>query len=295
MMKVRKLGMSRRSVVIAAAAIATVISLGIGANAALNKISNDARQAVFNIGHGGSEKDVTGSVTSSSRVALVIGNGRYPDASAPLTQPINDARALTAALRDDGFEVEVVEDGTKEDMRRAIDRLKAKVRRDTVVMLFYSGYGIQAGRASYMIPVDAAIWKEGDVRRQGTSVEALLDALKDKGARASLVVLDASRRNPFERRFRTYSHGLGAIDAPQNALILSSATPGRVIDDAKSENSALVTELLKSMNAQSAGAEQVFARTRIAVSRSSEGQQVPTVSSSLIEEIRFGATGKSGS
>jgi uncharacterized caspase-like protein len=294
-MKVRKLGMSRRSVVIAAAAIATVISLGIGANAALNKISNDARQAVFNIGHGGSEKDVTGSVTSSSRVALVIGNGRYPDASAPLTQPINDARALTAALRDDGFEVEVVEDGTKEDMRRAIDRLKAKVRRDTVVMLFYSGYGIQAGRASYMIPVDAAIWKEGDVRRQGTSVEALLDALKDKGARASLVVLDASRRNPFERRFRTYSHGLGAIDAPQNALILSSATPGRVIDDAKSENSALVTELLKSMNAQSAGAEQVFARTRIAVSRSSEGQQVPTVSSSLIEEIRFGATGKSGS
>ena len=287
--------MSRRSVVIAAAAIATVISLGIGANAALNKISNDARQAVFNIGHGGSEKDVTGSVTSSSRVALVIGNGRYPDASAPLTQPINDARALTAALRDDGFEVEVVEDGTKEDMRRAIDRLKAKVRRDTVVMLFYSGYGIQAGRASYMIPVDAAIWKEGDVRRQGTSVEALLDALKDKGARASLVVLDASRRNPFERRFRTYSHGLGAIDAPQNALILSSATPGKVVDDAKSENSALVTELLKNMNAQGASAEQVFTRTRISVSRNSEGQQVPTVSSSLIEDIRFGAVAKSGS
>jgi uncharacterized caspase-like protein len=293
-MKVRKLGVSRRSVVIASAAIATVISLGLGANAALNKISNDARQAVFNIGYGGSDKDVTGSVTSSSRIALVIGNGRYPDASAPLTQPINDARALTAALRDDGFEVDVVEDGTKEDMRRAIDRLKAKVSRDTVVMLFYSGYGIQAGRESYMIPVDAAIWKEGDVRRQGTSVEALLDALKDKGARASLVVLDASRRNPFERRFRTYSRGLGAIDTPRNALILSSATPGKVIDDAKAENSALVTELLKNMNAQSAGAEQVFARTRIAVSRTSEGQQVPTVSSSLIEDIRFGAA-KSGS
>jgi uncharacterized caspase-like protein len=294
-MQVRKRGVSRRSAVIGAAAVATVISLGIGANAALNKISNDARQAVFNIGHGGSEKDVTGSVTSSSRIALVIGNGRYPDASAPLTQPINDARALTTALRDDGFEVEVVEDGTKEDMRRAISRLKAKVSRDTVVMLFYSGYGIQAGRESYMIPVDAAIWKEGDVRRQGTSVEVVLEALKDKGARASLVVLDASRRNPYERRFRTYSRGLGAIDAPQNALILSSATPGKVIDDARAENSALVTELLKSMNAQSAGAEQVFTRTRIAVSRVSEGQQVPTVSSSLIEEIRFGTSGKSGS
>jgi uncharacterized caspase-like protein len=292
-MKLRNLGASRRSLVIAAAAVAAVISLGIGANAALNKISNDARQAVFNISYG-SDKDVTGSVASSSRIALVIGNGRYPDASAPLTQPINDARALTTALRDDGFEVEVVEDGTKEDMRRAIDRLKAKVNRDSVVMLFYSGYGIQAGRESYMIPVDAAIWKEGDVRRQGTSVEAVLEALKDKGARASLVVLDASRRNPFERRFRTYSRGLGAIDAPRNALILSSATPGKVIDDAREENSALVSELLKNMNAQGVGAEQIFTRTRIAVSRHSEGQQVPTVSSSLIEDIRFGAV-KSGS
>lgn len=295
-MTLRSPGGSRRSAMIAVAAVGTVISLGIGANAALNKISNDARQAVFNIGQSGPDKDVTGSVvTKSSRVALLIGNGRYPDASAPLAQPINDARSLATALREDAFDVEVVEDATKDDLRGAIDRLKAKVRRDTVVMLFYSGYGIQAGRESYMIPVDATIWKEGDVRRQGTSVETVLEQLKDKGARASLVVLDASRRNPFERRFRTYSRGLGAIEAPQNALILSSATPGKVIDDAKAENSALVTELLKHMNTQDAGAEQVFTRTRIAVSRVSEGQQVPTVSSSLIEEIRFGASTRSGS
>ena len=289
-MNLRNLGVSRRSLVIAAAAVATVISLGIGANAALNKISNDARQAVFNIGGQAVERD-----TGLSRVALVIGNSRYPDASAPLAQPINDARALTAALRQDGFEVDVVEDANKEDLRRAVDRLTSKVKHDSVVMLFYSGYGIQAGRESYMIPVDATIWKEGDVRRNGTSVESVLDALKDRGARASLVVLDASRRNPFERRFRTFSHGLAAIDAPHNALILSSATPGKVIDDSKAENSVLVTELLKSMNAQAASAEQVFTRTRIAVSRNSEGQQVPTVASSLIEEIRFGSIAKSGS
>jgi uncharacterized caspase-like protein len=284
-MKLSGLGISRRSLVIAAAAVATVISLGLGANAALNKISNDARQAVFNIGDLATDKGVG----RSSRLALVIGNGRYPDANAPLTQPINDARALTAALRQDGFEVDVVEDATKEDMRRAVDRLKSKVQRDSVVMLFYGGYGIQAGRESYMIPVDAAIWKEGDVRRHGTSIENVLDALKERGARASLVVLDASRRNPYERRFRTYSHGLAAIDAPQNALILSSATPGKVVDDSKDENSSLVAELLKNMDTQGASAEQIFTRTRIGVSRISDGQQVPTVSSSLVEEIRFGA------
>ena len=49
-------------------------------------------------------------------------------------------------------------------------------------MLFFGGYGVQAGRESYMIPVDAAIWKEADVRRDGVSVESVLDAMKEKGA-----------------------------------------------------------------------------------------------------------------
>lgn len=290
-MSLEKLGVSRRSLVIAAAAVATVISLGLGANAALNKISGDAKQAVSNLGG-----QVAGTEAAKpSRIALVIGNSRYPDANAPLVQPINDARALTAALRRDGFEVDVVEDANKEDLRRAVDRLTSKVRRDSVVMLFYGGYGMQAGRESYMIPVDATIWKESDVRRHGTSIESVLDALKDRGARASLVVLDAARRNPYERRFRTYSHGLSPIDAPQNALILSSATPGKVVDDNRAENSTLVSELLKHMNTQGLGAEQIFTRTRIAVSRNSDGQQVPTVSSSLIEEIRLGSVEKAGS
>ena len=80
-------------------------------------------------------------------------------------------------------------------------------------MLFFGGYGIQVGRESYMIPVDATIWKESDVRRDGVSVEAVLDAVKEFGACAKLVVLDASRRNPYERRFRTFSHGLAPISA----------------------------------------------------------------------------------
>jgi len=36
-------------------------------------------------------------------------------------------------------------------------------------MLFFGGYGVQAGRESYMIPVDAAIWKESDVRREASA------------------------------------------------------------------------------------------------------------------------------
>jgi len=261
------------------------VSLAIGAHAALNKRALDAAKAVAT-----EQADFAGK--RPSRIALVIGNGHYPDANAPLTQPINDARALTAALRHDGFDVDVVEDATRDDMNRAIARLKSKVKPDSVVMLFFGGYGIQAGRESYMIPVDATIWKEADVRRDGVSIESVLDAMKDNGACAKLVVLDASRMNPYERRFRTYSHGLAPISAPDNALILTSATPGRVADDSSGQHSVLVSELLKNLQgrdaAKSAAAEAVFNKTRVAISRASDGTQVPSVSSSLLEDVRFG-------
>ena len=290
-MNVRKLSLSRRSVTLAAAAWVGVVSLAIGAHAALNMRSLDASRATETT----QSIDVAGN--RASRIALVIGNGHYPDATAPLTQSINDARGLTAALRRNGFDVDVIEDASKDDMTRAVARLKARVKPDSVVMLFFGGYGIQVGRESYMIPVDAAIWKESDVRRNAVSVESVLEVMKENGACAKLVVLDASRRNPYERRFRGFSHGLAPIAAPDNALILSSATPGRVADDGKGANSVLVTELLTNINAQvdkASGAEAVFNRTRVAISRASDGEQVPSVSSSLLEDVSLAASDKAG-
>lgn len=281
-MNVRQLDISRRSIALAAALIGTV-SLAIGAHAALNMRALDAAKAV-------STDQVTGSVGQTSRLALVIGNGHYPDASAPLTQSINDARALSSSLRKNGFDVDMVEDASKDDMVRAVNRLKSRIKRDTVVMLFFGGYGVQAGRESYMLPVDAVIWKESDVRRRGVSIEGVLDMMKQQGAKAKLVVVDASRRNPYERRFRSYSHGLAPIGTSDNALILSSASPGKVADDGKGEHSTLVSELLNNLNAQGS-AESVFNKTRVAISRASEGEQVPTVSSSLLEDVQFNEAG----
>jgi len=286
-MTARQTSFSSRSVAIAAVLFGTV-SLAIGAHAALNKRALDAAKAVT--AESGAE-----SATTGARLALVIGNGRYPDANEPLAQPINDARALTGALRRDGFDVDVVEDASKDDMARAIERLQAKIKPGSVVMLFFGGYGVQAGRESYMIPVDARIWKEADVRREGISVETVLGVMKTQGAHVKLAVIDASRRNPYERRFRAFSHGLAPIDAPANALVLSSATPGKVVDDSSGENSVLVAELLNNLDGKSSGAEAVFNKTRAAVSRASEGEQVPAVSSSLLDDVRFGAESNAGS
>jgi uncharacterized caspase-like protein len=280
-MILRQLSVSRRALTIAAALIG-MVSLAIGAPAALNKRSPGAAKAA-------EAAQIAPAASKASRLALVIGNGHYPDANAPLTQPINDARAITAALRREGFAVDVVEDGSRADINGAVDRLKASIDPESVVMLFFGGYGIQAGRESYMIPVDAAIWKESDVRREGISIESVLETIKEKGARARIAVIDASRRNPFERRFRAFSHGLAPINAPDNALILSSAAPGKVADDSSGHNSVLVTELLNNIASKAAGAEALFTKTRIAVSRASNGEQVPSVSSSLQEDVRLAA------
>lgn len=286
-MHIGQLRISRRSIAVAVAA-AGVLSLAIGAHAALNMRALDAAKAktIATDRDGGVPKH-------ASRLALVIGNGHYPDANAPLTQPINDARALSTALHRDGFDVDMVEDATHDDITRAVDRLKSKITPDSVVMLFFGGYGVQTGLESYMLPVDSVIWKEADVRRDGISIESVLDAMKEKGARAKLVVIDASRRNPYERRFRSFSHGLAPTYAPDNALILSSAAPGQVVYDSKGEDSALVGELLNNLSGQT-GVEEAFKKTRAAVSQASEGKQIPSVSSSLAQDVRLGSDESGG-
>jgi len=273
-MKVTQLYIVRHLLAVICSLIGVAL-LAIGANAALDLNTSEAAKVVS-----------TKERASAIQLALIIGNGHYPDAAEPLNQPINDADGLADAMRRHGFDVDVVEDATKADMVRAVERLKSRIKPGSVVMLFFGGYGVQSRHENYMIPTDAVIWKERDVRHEGMSVETVLDAIKERGARATLAVLDASRRNPYERRFRSYSHGLAPINAPNNALTISSHTPGKVADDTKGDHSVLVTELLNELNAQ-VSAEGVFNRTRVAVFRVSNGEQMPSVSSSLLEDVRF--------
>src|SRR5437660_1571503 len=84
------------------------------------------------------------------------------------------------------------------------------------------------------------------------------------------------------------------INAPDNALILTSAAPGKVAEDSKGEHSVLVSELLGNLAAQTNGAEAVFNKTRVSISRASDGEQVPSVSSSLLEDVRLGTNASAG-
>jgi hypothetical protein len=237
---------------------------------------------------------VPSAAADADRFALVIGNAKYPDAEAPLKEPINDARNVADDLKRDGFNVEVGENLTGEAMRRAFERLYGRIKPGSVALIFFSGFGVQSNRQSYLIPVDAQIWTEADVRRDGFSLENVLGEINSRGAGVKIALVDASRRNPFERRFRSFSAGLAPVIAPNGTLVMYSAALSSVISDNGSGQSLFVQELLKEIRVPDLMAEETLNRTRVGVTRASRSEQVPWISSSLAEDFSFipGASGR---
>src|SRR5436190_22838834 len=230
---------------------------------------------------------VAPSFAAGERYALVIGNAKYPDAEAPLKEPINDARDIAEELKRDGFNVDIGENLTAEQMRRAFEKLYGKIKPGSVALIFFSGFGVQSNRQSYMIPIDAQIWTEADVRRDGFSIETVLGDINSRGAGVKIALLDASRRNPFERRFRSFSAGLAPVIAPNGTLVMYSAALSSVISDSGSDRSLFVRELLKEIRTPDLMAEETLNRTRLGVTRASRQEQVPWISSSLAEDFSF--------
>src|SRR5437667_4026859 len=237
---------------------------------------------------------VPSAAAGSDRLALVIGNAKYPDAEAPLKEPINDARDIAEELKRDGFNVDIGENLTGEQMRRAFERLYGRVKPGSVARIFFSGFGVQSSRQSYMIPVDAQIWTEADVRRDGFSLETVLGEINSRGAGVKVALIDASRRNPFERRFRSFSAGLAPVIAPNGTLVMYSAALSSVISDNGNDRSLFVQELLKEIRVPDLMAEETLNRTRVGVTRASRSEQVPWISSSLAEDFSFIPGGSGG-
>ncbi len=225
---------------------------------------------------------------AAARLALLIANTDYsaPDTHASL--PGKAARSLADELRHEGFSVDLRENLGRDAMRRAVLDLAARVGRGDSVLFFFSGYGIQVAQSTFLVPVDADIWTEKDVAARSLSLGEILGAFDDAGAKVKLVILDASRRNPFERRFRTLSMGLRPTALPEASLLISAAGEGEVVDDSDGETSIFISELLKEMRAPDLTAQDIIARTKLGVARATNGRQRPFVLSTLADNVTLG-------
>lgn len=209
----------------------------------------------------------------SDHLALLIANSDYPDADAAMADVTAGADTLANVLRDRGFLVIVARDATRAGITEAVDRLKAAARPGSVVLVYFGGFGVQSEGQNYMIPVDAKIWRERDVRRDGVNIERALSSLSASGARLRIAIVDASRRNPYERRFRNYSHGLAPIEADANTIVITSTSPEQVLDDADVAPNRFVNGLAAEISPLSRSVEEVFAARAAAATRSRHEQK----------------------
>ncbi|QDS90164.1 Caspase domain protein [Rosistilla ulvae] len=177
--------------------------------------------------------------------AMVIGNGAYSVGS--LANPANDAKAISDALTDLGFDVTTEIDLTHQNMDRAINKFCQQVDEGGLAFFFFAGHGIQVDGENYLIPVDADIPDQSFVKYKAVSLSLILDSLGKSRSNMNVVVLDCCRNNPFERTWTTRSlgqRGLAAqTEVPEGTIIAYATSPGKTASDGDTGNSPYTTEL----------------------------------------------------
>jgi uncharacterized caspase-like protein len=222
------------------------------------------------------------------RTALIIGNGTYRES--PLRNPVNDARAMAKTLRELGFTVLAHENANKRTMEAAIIEFGRRLGEGGVGFFYYAGHGLQVRGRNYLVPVDADIDSEAITRIAAVDVDLLLEQMAEAKNRVNIVILDACRNNPFERKLRGASRGLAAVDAARGTLVAYATAPGSVAADGDGSNGLYTEELLQALQVPGLKVEEVFKRVRVNVANRSKGSQTPWESSSLTGDLIVNVT-----
>jgi hypothetical protein len=223
------------------------------------------------------------------RVALVIGNARYPNI--PLNNPENDARVVGRTLRGLGFEVTEHVNLPVRKFRQVLrDYVRTLQNGEGIGVLYYAGHGVQIDGRNYLLPVDINLRDEEEIKDEAVDIDDLfVSKLERAKTRGLIVILDACRDNPFRGKTRNIqaSGGLAEMGA-RGALIAYSAAPGATAEDGpEGSNSVFTRHLVREMLEPGVEVETMFKNVRVKVLRDTNKRQMPWVNSSLIVDFRF--------
>jgi len=226
---------------------------------------------------------------TDKRVALVIGNGAYVNAPR-LPNPPNDAQDVAGALKRAGFEVVLGIDLDKTAMDDAQIRFARAARDADVAMFYYSGHAMQMNGINYLMPVDAKLTDEADLRRMARVDDIVADLQQAKNLR--ILVLDACRDNPLAEDLKrsigrtrgvAIARGLAKIDNPQGMIVSYATQNGRTAEDGTGRNSPYTAAFLRNIELQEEIGT-VFRRVAAEVFAATRQTQLPELSLSLIGE-----------
>ena len=229
-------------------------------------------------------------VLADGRVALVVGNSTYARIGR-LPNPDNDARDISAALRRLGFEVMTELDADRVELTEALRAFTRQSAGPDVSLVFYAGHGIEMDGVNYLVPVDARLERDVDVRFEAVTVDDLL--VSTTGASLRLVILDACRNNPLARSIqpttatRTVSGGsfadLNEDLLGNETLVAYAAAAGTTAADGRGRNSAYTSALLSHLETP-LEIGLLFRRVRAQVLAATNGAQRPHEYHSLVGE-----------
>jgi TPR repeat protein len=226
---------------------------------------------------------------AGTRIALVLGNSRY-QAVAPLDNPANDAEDFAKALRAIGFDVIEQRDAGRDAMAKAIHDFSERLKGAEVALLFYAGHGLQMNGENYLLPVDAKIENQADVRFNTINLTDIQQEMEGNG-RANIIILDACRNNPFLEKLARGgralpSRGLGRVEATGvGSLVVFSTQPNNIALDGSGRNSPFASALLKHVSTPGLEVRQMISKVRGDVLQATDQKQVPWDNSSLVGDV----------
>ena len=246
--------------------------------------------------HAQPTREITVSAASSGkRLALVVGNADYAsEYVADLKNTLNDADSMTVALRQLGWEVMSLKNGTLPAIEGGLKQFYQKLSAGSYEagMFYYSGHGISVGGVNYLVPTDAQPLSENDVKYECLDANRVLSAMEGNTP-VKILVLDACRNNPFSRAWKSVSNsgGLSYMDSPKGTFIGFAAAPGAMASDSRTGKNGLYTAaLLQHLRTPGLSIDQVFTRaagTTQVLAQRENWDQTPFKNSSLTAEFYF--------
>ncbi len=216
-----------------------------------------------------------------SRLALIIGNSSYR--VSPLLNPANDAKAVSGLFTEAGFTVDSLFNANRADMMAAIERFGAAVKRSEtkLVVFYYAGHGAQLDWRNYLLPVDAVVERQEDMKQRCIDLNLLLGQFSAAKDKTFVVILDACRNNPFGNSYRPDQKGLSQFDAPVGSLLAYATSPGNVASDGEGANGLYTEHLVRELSKRNTRIEDALKRVRLNVRLASRGAQIPWETTSL--------------
>jgi uncharacterized caspase-like protein len=234
-----------------------------------------------------------GTASAEKRVAFVVGNGAYKNV-APLPNPSVDAKAIAATLRNVGFEVVEGSNLTRDKMTERLLDFGKKAQGADVALFFYAGHGIAISGTNYLLPIDADIKSEMDVKL-GAAINIDLTLEQTMGdAKVKLVFLDACRDNPFAAKIKSNSAtrsvnvqtGLAEMKSGEGTLIAFATGPGQTaLDGQEGTNSPFTRALLANIAAPGIEIQQAMTKVRAQVNEETNKGQLPWGHTNLIGTV----------